>query len=222
MTRTLRFSTSLASAFLVLLMAVHASGAEPSAPARGTQPRKHSLSASFGLTPLYAGVAMGYYDGGGDAPHDPDGPVLLGLSGDYMYSFGLVRLGVGLRYAHTWDAWARWTRSASFAHELGASALLSLGGTTRSGVEIAATLGLGMGRAWMPDFGLFPPSFGGIGELLFSAVIPVHPDADLLLRTGLNVALYMGNMTQEGEWPRPDAYLLRAYMPLEVGFRKRF
>ncbi|MDC3955199.1 hypothetical protein KEG38_15140 [Polyangium jinanense] len=214
MTTTLRLSTSLASALLVTSMALHTSAAEP---------REHALSATIGLTPLYFGEAVGFTDGGGDYFASANEPLLFGLSADYMRSYGLVRVGVGLRYETVQDMDSHWPRGwQTFSHELGISGLLSLGGTTRSGVDIAATLGLGIGHSWIPNFDLYPPSWGGTGELLVSVAIPVTQASDFFLRSGMSVAFYIGNMTQEGEYPRPDAVLRRAYFPFELGFRRRF
>jgi len=222
MTTTLRFSTSLVSALLVMSMALHASAEEPPDPARDDEPRKHAVSVTFGLTPLYFGEAVGFTDGGGDYYSTADEPLLVGLSGDYMRRYGVVRLGFGLRYSHTWDTSSKRRDWRSFVHELGATGLLSLGGTTKSGVDIAATIGLGIGHSWVPNFDLYPPSFGVIGELLAAVAIPVRRDADFFLSSGLRLAFYTGNLNEGEAYRRPNAFMARAYFPLELGFRKRF
>jgi hypothetical protein len=226
MTRAHRFSMVLASALLVTSMAPAASAAEPLRPAPasdlGQEPRTHLVSGSFGLTPAYMGTAGGHHGtGGSDAYADAGSALLFGASGDYLYSFGVVRLGVGLRYSHAWEFSEG--SSTSFAHELGTSALVSFGGTTKAGVDIAVTAGVGIGRAWMPHFDLFSSNWGGVAELLFSVAVPVERDMDLYARAGLNVGVFSeGNIIEDGPLPYPDAYLLRAYMPHEIGLRKRF
>ncbi|MDI1432075.1 hypothetical protein [Polyangium sorediatum] len=112
----------------------------------------------------------------------------------------------------------------SLAHTLGIYGLLGLGITTRSGVDIAATLGLGLGHCWVPPFDLYAPSWGGGAELLISVAIPVDRDTDFLVRSGAGIAYYTGDVppAPEGVWQRPDPYLLHIHAPIELGFRKRF
>ncbi|MDC0740727.1 hypothetical protein [Polyangium mundeleinium] len=220
MTTALRFSTSLPSALLVLLMALPASAEESPESAPSVGPRKRSLSASLNVTPFYFGEAVGFTSGGGDYYSSAEDPLLVGFSADYMYKYDLVRLGFGLRYSHTWDTSPGW--SNFYVHELGATALLGLGGTTKGGVDFAATLGLGIGHSWIPTFDLYPPSWGVTGELLVSVAIPVTRYTDFLLRSGLRVAFYKGNLPENGMPAAQDAFLARAYIPFEVGFRRRF
>ncbi|HVK67550.1 MAG TPA: hypothetical protein VM694_23855 [Polyangium sp.] len=151
-------------------------------------------------------------------------PLLIGLSGDYMRSFGLVRAGVGLRYTYTEDGTSRGPSGNTFAQELGIYGLLGLGITTRGGVDIAATLGLGLGYSWMPRFDLYAPNWGGGAELLISVAIPAGHHMDFLVRSGAGIAYYTNYVppSPEGVWPRSDPYLLRIHLPIELGFRKRF
>lgn len=221
MTNTLRFSTFFAMALLVLSTALPASAEDPPAPARHPSSYKQSISVTFALTPLYLGDGTAYYDGGGDSPLVSNSPLLLGLAGEYMYRFGILRLGGGLRFSHTSDK--RWDNWNAFVDELGLTTHLALGGTTRGGVDIAATLGLGGGIASMAGNSVFPLCFGGFAELLGSVAIPVTPKEDFYLRTGLNMGFYTGDNTQEGDsMPRPTAYFFRGYVPLEIGVRSRF
>ncbi|MDI1434606.1 hypothetical protein [Polyangium sorediatum] len=222
MTTALRLSTSLASALLVLSTALPVSAEEPTEPepARGAEARKRSLSASLNVTPFSFGRAMAYTSSGGDYDASVEEPLLVGFSGDYMYKYDLVRLGCGLRYSHTWDTSPGY--SNFYVHELGATALLGLGGTTKGGVDFAATLGLGIGHSWIPTFDLYPPSWGVTGELLVSVAIPVTKSTDFLLRSGLRVAVYKGNMSENGVPYPQDAFFPRAYVPFEVGLRRRF
>ncbi|UQA57739.1 hypothetical protein [Polyangium aurulentum] len=228
MTRALCFSTALASALFSISTAPAAAESPPPAATAdlGPEPRTHLFSGSVGLIPSYLGEAVGFSSGAADSYASPELPLLVGLSGDYLYSFGFFRMGLGLRYSHTWDLSVRGglPGESTFAHELASVALLSFGGTTR-GVDIAATLGLGVGRAWLPNFflDLFPPSWGSYGELSVSVAVPVHRDTDLYMRAGLNVAVFRGNLHEEGDLGRrPDAWFVRAYLPHEIGFRKRF
>ncbi|MDC3981501.1 hypothetical protein [Polyangium jinanense] len=218
MTIMLRFSTSLASALLVTSMALHASATDPPAPASDAEPRKHSLSVTAGLTPLYFGSGISYDDRGAEYENEVYAykPLLAGLSVDYMRSFGLVRAGVGLRYMYTQD------NGHTFANELGITGLFSLGGTTKSGVDIAATLGFGIGHTWVRRYN--SPGWGGTGELLLSVAIPVSETSDFFLRSGLSMAYFTGNAPEvpEGYWPPHEPYLIRAYIPFELGFRRRF
>ncbi|MDI3287833.1 hypothetical protein [Polyangium sp. 15x6] len=204
-------------------MALHASAADPPAPA-DAEPRKHSLSVTAGLTPFYLSDAVGY-DGLNAFSLSAPKPLLEGLSGDYMRSFGLVRVGVGLRYTYTQDTRPRGFKPwKTFAHELGISGLLGLGGTTRSGVDIAATFGLGIGHCWMPSFDSYAPRWGVTGELLVSVAIPVTEASDIFLRSGSSIAYFIGNAPEvpEGYWPPDEPYLVRAYIPIELGYRRRF
>jgi len=221
MTCALRFSTSLVSALLVTSMALHASAADPPAPAPDAEPRKHALSVTAGLTSYYLGTGMVSTEKGDHETYAYN-PLLVGLSGDYMRSFGLVRVGVGLRYTYTQNASNIGWRT--FAHELGMVGLVGLGGTTRGGVDLAATLGLGIGHCWVSSFYVYPPTWGFGGELLLSAAIPVAQAADFFLRGGMGMAYYSGNMptAPEGVWQRPDPYLIRLHVPFELGYRRRF
>jgi hypothetical protein len=224
MKTALRFSTSLASALLVFSCAAAASAEDWGLPpVEEPDPRTHILSAHLVSTPLYLGYA---YVGNREDGWIATSPILVGVVGEYQYSFGLVRLGVGLQYTHTWESRRDYSyygngeeSHETFAYELGIPVRLSFGGTTSNGIDIAGTLGGGYGRAWVQDFdGTTYANAGPFFELLASVAVPVSQSVDVSFRGGLNVGVFSG----EGESLLLKMRHIRAFNNFEVGLRKRF
>jgi len=215
------FSTAVVSVLFGLSFApaasAEAAGWSPPKP----EPRTHLLSGHLGFTPFYAGMA--------DRSDQDDGweplrPLYFALSGDYQHSFGLVRLGIGLEYSHTWsDNYGSGIRYKSHAHELGIPLLLSFGGTTEDGIDISGTLGLGLGQAWVRsgDETTFRVS-GPFAELSVTVAVPLGRDLDFSLRTGATIGYFEGSIKRPDFGPDADTMLIRVINPFELGLRKRF
>lgn len=230
MKTALRFSTSLASALLVVSLAAAASAEDFDLPPvdKAPDPRTHILSAHFMSTPLYIGYA---HPADREDGYMSESPLVFGISGDYQYSFGLVRVGLGLEYTHTLESRRDYSYYGNgeesyktFAYELGIPVRLSFGGTTSNGIDIAGTLGVGYGRAWVNQRGLSPVlsdttfvTQGPFVELLASVAVPISQSVDVSLRGGVNVGLF-GGETDGGS----DTSYIRLFNDFEVGLRKRF
>jgi hypothetical protein len=216
MKTALRFSTPLASALLVFSCAAAASAEDFGLPpVEEPDPRTHLLSAHIVSVPVHL-----------DAEHPSGFPLIFGIVGDYQYSFGLVRLGLGLQYMHTWKPRRAGIDGEgiyeSSAHELGIPVRLSFGGTTSNGIDIAGTLGVGYGRVWSPRYDGWTSEIAGpYVELLASVAVPVSQSVDVSFRGGFNLKLYRDQERGQNDDALDPRYF-RALNNLEVGLRKRF